>query len=74
MNSSPVPPIPLSDPLLLKAGDALVRAARSARELALRTGTPCYIWEDGRVVNIGAPVQAPAPSLERDGPPRRDER
>ena len=72
MKPSSVPP--LSDPLLLKAGDALVRAARSARELALRTGTPCYIWEDGRVVNIGAPVQAPAPSLERDGPPRRDER
>ena len=68
MKPSPVPP--LSDPLLLKAGDALIRAARSARELALRTGTPCYIWEDGRVVNVGAPTRVPAalPTLDNSPP------
>ena len=65
-------PIPLSDPLLLKAGDALVRAARSARELALRTGTPCYIWEDGRVVNIGAPASVHASLSGLDNSPPGD--
>lgn len=44
------------DPDLLKVGDALQRSARSALEIALQTSTPCYIWQDGRIVNIGAPV------------------
>lgn len=48
----------LRDPDLLKVGDALRRAAEKAQELARQTGTPCYIWQDGRVVNIGAPVRA----------------
>ena len=46
------------DPDLLKVGDALRRAALKAREIAQQTATPCYIWQDGRVVNIGAPVRA----------------
>lgn len=30
---------------------ALERAARRARELAERTGTPCYVMRDGRIVD-----------------------
>jgi hypothetical protein len=41
----------------LKVGDALRRAARKAMELSQQTGTPCYIWQDGRVVNVGAQVR-----------------
>lgn len=47
---------PTRDPDLLNAGAALIRAAERARALALATGTPCYIWRDGRIVNIGAPA------------------
>lgn len=58
--STPAPaPIagPTRDPDLLKVGDALRRAARKAIELSQQTGTPCYIWQDGRVVNVGAQVR-----------------
>lgn len=48
------------DPDLLQVGKALQRAALRALELARQTGTPCYIWRDGRVVNIGTPVDAAA--------------
>ena len=47
----------LRDPDLLKVGDALRRAAINAQELARKTGTPCYVWQDGRIVNIGAPLR-----------------
>jgi hypothetical protein len=30
---------------------ALERAAQRARELAERTGTPCYVVRDGRIVD-----------------------
>ena len=51
----------LRDPDLLKAGIALQRAARQAQELAQRTATPCYVWQNGKIVNIGAAaVAAPA--------------
>jgi len=43
------------DPDLLSSIHALRRAALKARELALQTGTPCYVWQDGRIVNIGTP-------------------
>ena len=46
---------PSRDPDLQKVGPALRRAAQNARELALRTGTPCHVWRDGKIVNIGAP-------------------
>lgn len=55
-------PRPLTDPDLLKAGDALQRSARRALELARQTGTPCYVWLNGKIENIGAPaVVPPAP-------------
>ena len=44
------------DPDLLLVGAALVRAAQKAREQALKTSTPCYVWRDGLIVNIGAPI------------------
>ena len=61
MNSTDPPtpgarPRPLTDPDLLKAGDALQRSARKALELARQTGTPCYVWQNGKIVNIGAPA------------------
>lgn len=31
---------------------ALERAARRARELAERTGTPCYVVRNGRIVDV----------------------
>jgi len=31
---------------------ALKRAAKVAHTLARKTKTPCYIWEDGQIVNI----------------------
>ena len=46
----------LRDPDLLQAGAALLRSARAALELAHKTGTPCYVWQDGKIVNIGAPA------------------
>ncbi len=58
--SSPAPAT--RDPDLLKVGDALRRAAAKARLLAQQTGTPCYVWQDGKIVNIAAPASAtPSP-------------
>jgi hypothetical protein len=31
---------------------ALRRAAKRARKLAEETGTPFYVWKDGKVVNL----------------------
>ncbi len=44
----------LRDPDLLNAGKALRRASLRAREIAQQTGTACYVWKDGRVVDIAA--------------------
>ncbi len=55
----------LRDPDLLKVGDALRRAALGAQQLALKTGTPCYVWQGGKIVNIGAA------SSVADGPAHR---
>lgn len=51
---------PSVDPDLQKVEPALRRAAHSARELALRTGTPCLVWRDGKMVNIGSPQVNPS--------------
>ncbi|MHB1690524.1 MAG: hypothetical protein ACYCSR_07640 [Thiomonas sp.] len=56
--SKPKPTSPSRDPDLLKVSPALRRAAQNARELALRTGTPCHVWRDGKMVNIGSRDQA----------------
>lgn len=31
---------------------ALKRAARRALELGLQTGTPVYVWKDGKIVDL----------------------
>ena len=51
----------LRDPDLLQAGAALLRASLKAQELAHKTGTPCYVWQDGKIVNIGAAVPGVPP-------------
>jgi len=35
----------------------LRRAATKAQELARQTGTPCFVWQNGRIVNIGSPLR-----------------
>ena len=40
------------DPDILASLKAMRRAARRARELARRTGTPFYVFKNGRVVNL----------------------
>jgi hypothetical protein len=45
---------------------ALRRAAANARKLAIATGTPFYVWKDGRVVNLnpkGRLKRQPRPTL-----------
>jgi hypothetical protein len=51
----------LHDPDLIQAGAALQRASRKAQELAQRTATPCYVWQDGKIVNIGTAALVVAP-------------
>jgi hypothetical protein len=45
------PPILPNDPDLQGATIALKRAARHARELAERTGTPCWVMRNGKIVD-----------------------
>jgi hypothetical protein len=47
---------PTRDVDLLGAAEALRRAAHKAQALAVQTGTPCYVWRDGRMVNVGGPA------------------
>jgi len=47
---------PTTDADLLAAEAALRRSARNALELARATGTPCYVWVDGKMVDIAAPA------------------
>ena len=39
-------------PIISGALRALRRAARNARKISEETGTPFYVWEDGRVVDL----------------------
>lgn len=56
------------DPDMRGATIALQRAARHARELAERTGTPCWIMRDGRIVDAitGREAVLPATSAGRE--------
>ncbi len=42
----------LKDPDIAGSLPALRRAARAAHQLARQTGTPCYIFKNGKIVNI----------------------
>lgn len=48
-----------TDPDLAGVETALRRAAKSARALARRTKTPCYIVKDGKIVNVAEARKAP---------------
>ncbi len=62
---NPSPAHTLHDADLLKAGDALRRAAANAQQLALATGTPCYVWQGGKIVNIGLPPKVGDPTARQ---------
>jgi hypothetical protein len=40
------------DPDIIASGKALRRAARRALELGLQTGTPVYVIQKGRIVDL----------------------
>ena len=42
----------VADTDMSKAGRALERAAARARQLAEQTGTPLYVFKDGRVMDL----------------------
>lgn len=46
----------------------LVRAAAAARRLAEQTGTPFYVFEGGRVVDLNAGAPARPPAARRRAP------
>ena len=46
-----------TDPDLANALQALKRAAAAARRLSIETGTPFYVMQDGRVVDLNAPLR-----------------
>ena len=45
-------------PDLIGADAALERAARRALEIALQTGTSCWVLRDGKMVDIAAEARA----------------
>jgi hypothetical protein len=47
------------DPDIVASFKALRRAARRARELAFRTGTPFIVFQNGRVVNLNPAARQP---------------
>ena len=50
---------------LLGSQAALKRAARRALATARRTGTPCYVMQDGELVDIARAGRAPRRSASR---------
>jgi hypothetical protein len=51
-----------NDPDLPGATIALKRATRHTRELAERTGTPCWVMRNGKIVDAVTGKEAPAQS------------
>lgn len=51
MSMHNVKPLPLH-PDLQGAHAAMLRAAQRARELAVQTHTPCYVIQDGELIDI----------------------
>jgi len=50
-------PVKSSDPDIRGSWPALLRAAKKARELAEATGTPFYVLQNGKVVNLSRGVK-----------------
>ena len=53
--------------VMSKVQDALIRAAKSAREDARRHGVPIVIWRDGQVVLEDPGTETVSPSVQRSG-------
>jgi hypothetical protein len=54
------------DPDLIGAAQALKRSAANALKLARLTHTPCYVFKDGKIVDIAAPrAKAPRKTSSR---------
>jgi len=47
----------VTDPDLANVLPALKRAAAAARRLSIETATPFYVMQDGRVVDLNAPLR-----------------
>ncbi len=43
------------DPIILASAKALRRAARRALEIGKKTGTPVYVLQEGRIVDLTRP-------------------
>lgn len=48
----------VTDPDLANALPALKRAAAAARRLSIETGTPFYVIQNGRVVDLNLPLRS----------------
>jgi hypothetical protein len=58
----------VTDPDLANVLPALKRAAAAARRLSVETGTPFYVTQDGRVVDLNASRRKPtAKTARRNG-------
>lgn len=56
MNTKTAKTLASRDPDLSGVTAALIRAGRRALEIAQQTGTPCYVWRNGRIENIAAAI------------------
>jgi hypothetical protein len=56
------------DPDIIASKKALERAAREARKLSRKTGTPFYVLKDGKVVDLN---RARKRKQKRERQPRR---
>lgn len=54
---NPSKPLP-TDPDLLGSMQAIQRTAQRAREIAEATNTPCYVMQDGKIVDIARSSEA----------------
>ena len=54
-----------TNPDILGSFAALRRAAKAAHKLAKETGTPLYVWQKGRVVNLNPVRRKRATSRRR---------
>ncbi len=53
------------DPDLANVEKALKRAAKTARSLAEKTHTPCYVVKDGKIVNVAEQETAYGPKRRK---------
>lgn len=64
MNAIPLAPVShLKDADMRAAPAALLRAAQRAREIAVRTGTPLVVTQNGEVVKKAITAEMVAPAV-----------